>query len=88
LGLYAEETGSNGEDLGGFPEAFAHCVLIGAAYDLDRALGNDDRQIELESQSEAGLHFGLELGLAASRYLLSLANDALVGECDTAAEHA
>ena len=40
LGLYAEETGSNGEALGNFPQAFTHFVLISAAFNLDRALGN------------------------------------------------
>ncbi|MCP4037044.1 MAG: glycoside hydrolase family 15 protein, partial [bacterium] len=40
LGLYAEETGSNGEALGNFPQAFTHFVLISAAFNLDRALGS------------------------------------------------
>jgi GH15 family glucan-1,4-alpha-glucosidase len=40
VGLYAEETGSNGEALGNFPQAFTHFVLISAAFSLDRALGN------------------------------------------------
>jgi GH15 family glucan-1,4-alpha-glucosidase len=39
LGLYAEETGSCGEALGNFPQAFTHIALISAAYNLDRALG-------------------------------------------------
>jgi GH15 family glucan-1,4-alpha-glucosidase len=39
LGLYAEETGSSGEALGNFPQAFTHLALISAAYNLDRALG-------------------------------------------------
>ena len=38
LGLYAEETGSHGEALGNFPQAFTHLALISAAYNLDRAL--------------------------------------------------
>jgi len=38
LGLFAEETGPNGEALGNFPQAFTHLALISAAYNLDRAL--------------------------------------------------
>ncbi|MFB6232083.1 MAG: glycoside hydrolase family 15 protein [Salinibacter sp.] len=38
LGLYAEETGTHGEALGNFPQAFTHLALISAAYNLDRAL--------------------------------------------------
>ena len=40
LGLYAEETGPNGEALGNFPQAFTHLSLISAAFNLDRALGS------------------------------------------------
>lgn len=39
LGLYAEETGVNGEALGNFPQAFTHLALISSAFNLDRALG-------------------------------------------------
>ncbi|MBI1902575.1 MAG: glycoside hydrolase family 15 protein [Planctomycetia bacterium] len=39
LGLYAEQTGSSGEALGNFPQAFTHLGLISAAFNLDRALG-------------------------------------------------
>jgi GH15 family glucan-1,4-alpha-glucosidase len=39
LGLYSEELGLNGEQLGNFPQAFTHLGLISAAYYLDRALG-------------------------------------------------
>lgn len=38
LGLYAEETGTSGEALGNFPQAFTHLALISAAFNLDRAL--------------------------------------------------
>lgn len=38
LGLYAEETGSTGELLGNFPQAFTHLSLINSAFILDRAL--------------------------------------------------
>jgi GH15 family glucan-1,4-alpha-glucosidase len=38
LGLYAEQTGSQGEALGNFPQAFTHLGLISAAFNLDRTL--------------------------------------------------
>jgi GH15 family glucan-1,4-alpha-glucosidase len=38
LGLYAEQTGSCGDALGNFPQAFTHLALISAAYNLDRTL--------------------------------------------------
>lgn len=42
LGLFAEETGSSGEALGNFPQAFTHLALISAAFNLDRVLGNQE----------------------------------------------
>jgi GH15 family glucan-1,4-alpha-glucosidase len=39
LGLYAEQTGPQGEALGNFPQAFTHLSLISAAFNLDRVLG-------------------------------------------------
>ncbi|MEB3219183.1 MAG: glycoside hydrolase family 15 protein [Nostocales cyanobacterium 94392] len=38
LGLYAEETGTSGEALGNFPQAFTHLSLISAAYNLNRSI--------------------------------------------------
>src|SRR5437899_5756471 len=43
LGLYAEQTGAQGEALGNFPQAFTHLALISAAFNLDRRLGTRNR---------------------------------------------
>ena len=39
LGLYAEQVGLAGDQLGNFPQAFTHLSLISAAINLDRELG-------------------------------------------------
>lgn len=39
LGLYAEQTGDQGQALGNFPQGFTHLGLISAAFNLDRQLG-------------------------------------------------
>ncbi|HVQ76540.1 MAG TPA: glycoside hydrolase family 15 protein [Candidatus Binatia bacterium] len=44
LGLYGEQTGSSGEALGNFPQAFTHLALISAAFNLDRALAGSRRR--------------------------------------------
>jgi GH15 family glucan-1,4-alpha-glucosidase len=54
VGLFAEELGPDGHQLGNYPQAFTHLGLISAAYNLDRALEGEGPQLDEEGFSLFG----------------------------------